>query len=518
MNLTAKQSFIQFLASGVGVVATAALFAGIGLCAFYLLFSRLRRIERSDELKGSSRRARRRRESASAPDPATGTDLGRAIATILAVACLLLPLVFTIALDDVFAQPKTALLWGFALVLGAMLALAVASGARPRRLGVLEVALLAYVVLYTLATILSVDPGHSLGGESLQYQGLLSALAYVVLLVGARSSIVTVPRVQGLAMGLLVAATIAATYAIAQGLGVDPIWSALFKDRVFSTVGQANALASILGMAGLLSLALIAGYSRRNQALVLAAVVIVASALVLTFSRGGYMGVLIGLAVAGIVLLPGRSWSTARSRLSRVALPIVGAVLVVGALAIVWPPVNGFAGRVAQRVLSIPAVSESSNRSHLDLWEVGIRMAAEHPLFGTGPDTYILIFPDYRDRVLTPDRAAIMARFRPESAHNVYISTAAGAGIPALIAYLVIIGAALAAGIRAARRPLPAAARLALAGLMGAVAVHLVTDAFMTAEPSSSAIFWVLLGSIAGLAPRLSPPAESESAVTARQA
>lgn len=139
------------------------------------------------------------------------------------------------------------------------------------------------------------------------------------------------------------------------------------------------------------------------------------------------------------------------------------------------------------------------------MWEVGIRIAAEHPIIGTGPDTYVLLFGDYRDRVLTPERAAIMARFRPESAHNVYISTAAGAGIPALLTYLAVIGLALSAGVRAARRDISLAARMTLAGLMGAVAVHLVTDSFMTAEPSTSAIFWIILGAIAGFAPRLTP-------------
>jgi hypothetical protein len=56
---------------------------------------------------------------------------------------------------------------------------------------------------------------------------------------------------------------------------------------------------------------------------------------------------------------------------------------------------------------------------------------------------------------------------------------------------------------------------LTLAGLLGAVAVHLVTDAFMTAEPSASAIFWILLGATAGYAGRLTPDVdELEAAPT----
>ena len=149
------------------------------------------------------------------------------------------------------------------------------------------------------------------------------------------------------------------------------------------------------------------------------------------------------------------------------------------------------------------------------MWEVGIRIAAEHPLIGTGPDSYVLLFGDYRDRVLTPERAVVMARFRPESAHNVYISTAAAAGIPALVAYVAVIGLALAAGVRAARRDVSLAARLTLAGLMGAVAVHLVTDSFMTAEAASAGIFWIMLGAIAGFGRRLTTDERASEPVPA---
>ena len=114
--------------------------------------------------------------------------------------------------------------------------------------------------------------------------------------------------------------------------------------------------------------------------------------------------------------------------------------------------------------------------------------------------SYVLLFGEYRDRVLTADRAAVMRRFRPESPHNVYIATAANTGIPSLIAYFAVIVFAVGMGVRAARLEIPLAARLTLAGLIGAVAVHLVTDSFMTAEPAGSAIFWILLGATAGLA------------------
>jgi O-antigen ligase len=220
---------------------------------------------------------------------------------------------------------------------------------------------------------------------------------------------------------------------------------------------------------------------------------------VLTLTRGAYVGLLAGGIVACFVLAARRSRSIAPIRLPRAAISIVGVIAVIVAVVIVWQPASALADDVAERALSIPAVTESSNRSKLDMWEVGITIAAEHPVIGTGPDSYVLLFGAYRDRVLTQERAAIMALFRPESPHNVYIATAANTGIPALVAYLAVIVMTVALGLRAARRDIPLAARLTLAGLIGAIAMHLVTDSFMTAEPAGSAIFWILLGAVAGV-------------------
>jgi O-antigen ligase len=181
-----------------------------------------------------------------------------------------------------------------------------------------------------------------------------------------------------------------------------------------------------------------------------------------------------------------------------ISLPTVAVVLL--ALSLTWQPAREVLTRTAARVASTVDPAESSNRIRLDLWRVGLTIATEHPVLGTGPDSYVIVFPRYRDQVLSPDRAAHMAQFRPESPHNVYIAVAAGQGIPALVAYLIIIGSSLVLGVRAARSKIPMPTRLALAALVGAVVVNLVTESFMTAEPASTAIFWVVLGSLAGLA------------------
>ena len=488
-----RNEVIRFLESGAGLATVIAASVVIALGAFAVFFVWLRRTERSPD------------------DPSAADGLGRALASLLAVACLVLPLVFTIASADVFAWPKALTVWILAVPTAVLVAVALLTDARHRRADALNVAVFVFAGLSVLATVLSVDPAHSLPGERLQYQGLITTLAYVVMFVGARVSVVSVRRAQVVAVGLLVSATVAGIYAWAQATSLDPIWSSLYKDRVFSTMGQASNLAAVLGMGTLVALTLVAGRRRVGMALVAVAAFITASALVLTLTRGAYVGLVAGGIAAGLVLVARRGRSISAVRLPRTVIPIVGAIAVIVAVVIVWQPASALADDVAERALSIPAVTESSNRSKLDMWEVGIRIAKDHPVIGAGPDSYVLLFGEYRDRVLTPDRAAVMARFRPESPHNVYIATAANLGIPALAAYLAVIVLAVGSGVRAARRDISLAARLTLAGLIGAIVVHLVTDSFMTAEPAGSAIFWILLGAVAGLGERLTATAPQRS-------
>ena len=63
-----------------------------------------------------------------------------------------------------------------------------------------------------------------------------------MLLVAAVVSITTVARMHVLALAMLSSATMAAGHAVAQWFELDLIGDELYKDRVFSMVGQANAL------------------------------------------------------------------------------------------------------------------------------------------------------------------------------------------------------------------------------------------------------------------------------------
>jgi O-antigen ligase len=404
----------------------------------------------------------------------------RALLVVLAAGFAVVPCLFATGLRDVFAVPKLTGLW---LVLVAALLVVAAgrfldapTGTPLRWTAAVDVALVSFLVLNVLAAAASTDRRQSLFGERLQHQGLLTLLLYAGLFLLARHVVFDVSRLTLLFAGITAGAIAVATYAIVQRAGLDPIWDGPLPDgRVFSSIGQPNALAAylVLALPPAAFLARIATGARR-AALVVATGGIVA-ALVLTLSRGGLVALVV-MAILAVGLLR-------RRRLAAAAL-VAGAAAGGAVLA---------GGRDEGGL---------STRNHLDSWHVAARIALDHPFLGTGQETFPDVFPRYSAKVLAPERAAYFDAFRVESAHNVYLTMAAGTGILSLLAYVaLIIGTSLVV-VQAARATGDQRLRLALFVVVVAAAGHVATDAFLTAELTGSALFWTLLGAGTGMASR----------------
>jgi O-antigen ligase len=408
-------------------------------------------------------------------------------AGVVLATCVVVPCVFWTRIDAVFVVPKLAVLWA-ALAIGLVLVGVgvVAKGRLPgeaRWVPLVDVPVAVFVALSVAAWAFSTDREQSLFGERLQHQGLLTLLLYVGFFCLARVSITDERRLRLLSWAVAVGATLVAGYALVQKAGLDPIWDGFLPGgRVFSSIGQANALAAYLVLAITLSVPLVAGVSTAVRAVVLVAIAAMTAALVLTQSRGGFLGSLAATVVFAIVSLLTFSAPTRRLRYA-VAAALAGVVV---ALAVAAAAAGG-----VDRLTS----SDSSIRFHLDAWRVAAQIAVEHPVLGTGPETFPDVFPEYSHDVLPADRANALDAFRVESPHDVYLGVAAGSGIPALVAYLAVIAGffvVVVRGVRGATRDL----RLALVAALAAVAGHLVTDAFMSADVTSTWLFWVVTGAI----------------------
>jgi O-antigen ligase len=430
-----------------------------------------------------------RREAGSAAERGTGAarrSVRRptALFVVIAVACVAVPAVFTTRVQAVFVVPKLGLLWGLLVVCIGIAAFETLILARPLSLPpvwVVDAAVVSFMGLTTVAWIFSSDQEQSLFGERLQHQGLLTTLLYVAWFYVARRAISDVADLRWLLAFVAVGGALVAGYALVQKTGLDPVWEGFVPDgRVFSSIGQSNALAAylVLVLPPAASFAFDARPAVKVASLVVSSVVLLA--LVFTQSRGGYFGLL----TAGTVVAVG--WRD-ELRLRRRLIVVIVVIVVTGATL----SAGGQLGRVA-------SARDASTRFHLDAWRVAAEIAKDHPVLGTGPETFPDVFPRYAHDVLPAERAAELDAFRVESPHNVYLGIAAGSGLPALIAYLVATGGFVVVTLRTLRTA-TRDVKIAAVAVLGGVAGHLATDAFMSPEITSTWLTWILLGGSLGM-------------------
>lgn len=419
----------------------------------------------------------------------------RLLAALILTGIVLLPLTFLPVMEDAFALPKVTLLRVLSGIGLGALALGIVKYQRsgPRIPPVVVVLLLAYISLNCLAFLFSADPGRSVLGEHLQYQGFTTILIYAGTLLVAARVFQSCVNVRLLFWSIALSGLVVSVYAVAQMVDLDPIewaYGSEPPERAFSSIGQANALAAYLVMVIPVCLCLVLEADRHMRWLPLAMAALATAALVLTFSRSGYVALAVVLTLALVPLSWRLGWRiTATGALAT-------CVFVAGVTALV-PAVND----AASRAVSIADLDDPSIQKRFGMWMVAGEITLDKPLLGTGHETYPEMFSEYRDANL-PGFGEAPAR--PESPHNNYLAIASSVGLPALIAYAGIIGAFFHCVYRgySARRPHRTALLLTLAG---AATAHLLMDAFMTAEITSSWLFWVLMGTGIGLAASVSP-------------
>jgi O-antigen ligase len=189
--------------------------------------------------------------------------------------------------------------------------------------------------------------------------------------------------------------------------------------------------------------------------------------LFMTSSRGGFLGLL----VAGMVFAYRR-------------YGVKGALGVLALLILAALPTDLGERAVAtlDRNAEAPAGLEASNRAHTALFWGGVRMVADAPIFGVGPQR----FADYSRAYSGLDVSYI--------AHNTYLELGAEAGLPVLLLYVLLVATTVAMLGRVAKlkgrpetRTLAAWAEGLRTGLIG----FSVSAGFISAQYEK--YFWVAI-------------------------
>ena len=252
----------------------------------------------------------------------------------------------------------------------------------------------------------------------------------------------------GVAMAILVLAT--ARLAFSPGPRPRPVGFSLplLVLAGVGTVAAATAaghgtLAARLFVAALAALAAAVALSTReaaratSSALPWLAAPVAAWALVASQTRSAWIGALLGLGVIAVLRAPRLLWL------------IGGATLAV----LVLRP-----AALTPRL----TIEDDSSRDRYYMWQAGIDMILDKPVFGQGPGMILASYPRYRWPEATHPRQPHL--------HNNLLQVAAERGLPGLAFFLWWVAAAFLAALREARAGAASGSRWAAAGALAAVA------------------------------------------------
>ena len=269
---------------------------------------------------------------------------------------------------------------------------------------------------------------------------------------------------------------------------VDPESSLAKTTRVYSYLGNPNLLAGYLLPAVILSLVAIVawpGWIRKSLALTM--FVVNATVLILTFSRGGWIALLVGLLTIAVLLF--YWWSIEIPKFWRTwSLPILLGT-VVGLLIIGLIFVEPF--RV--RIVSIFADrKDSSNNFRKNVWESVFQMIRDRPIIGIGPGhgSFNKVYPLYQ-----------RPRFTALSAYSVFLETIVETGFLGFTCFLWLIVVTFNTGFLQLRR-LRETKNIeglwligAIASMLGILAQGLFDTVFY--RPEVNTLWWFMVALVA---------------------
>jgi len=268
-----------------------------------------------------------------------------------------------------------------------------------------------FALIYAVCTLTSVDFRGSLNG------GMLT-VAFVLFSIALQSAIKTKKQTDTLVHLLIAAGVIVAGYGVLQYvLGVEGAEAWLDDEmfdtlsiRVYSTLDNPNVLAEYLLL--IIPLAVSVVFTAKSQSgkiYALCATGVMCLAMLLTLSRGGWLGLVFAAAVF-LVLMDRRF--------------IVLGLIAAAAAVLVLPE------SVLGRFTSIGDMSDGSTSYRFSIWMGSLAMLADYWFCGIGPGTaaFNKVYPLYSYNTATAQHA-----------HNLYLQITCETGIIGLLVFVMLL-------------------------------------------------------------------------------
>lgn len=346
-----------------------------------------------------------------------------------------------------------------------------------------HVPIIVFILAIIISTVTSLDPIGSFRDLAIH----LSALGLLFIMV---NSVNSKNELNVLVTAFVFTATLVALYGLYQyfvGVELDPAWvdEAINPDitiRVFSVFGNPNILAEYLIMSIPVSVALFWNSKRLIKKLIFSlTTMVLACTLILTLSRGGWLGVVFGIFVFIFLV---------EKRLLFLCIPV-------GLLSVFVLPQS-----IINRIQTIGSLTDSSNAWRITTWQITTDIIRDHWIAGVGfgymPfkktfETYIRTMPNFH-------------------AHNTYLEIAAELGITGIILFIILIFVIYKYAIINSKESKDKYIKVITAGLLGGIASLMFQGLVehVLFMPKIIITFWTMIGFILAVM-KLSKPEDKKA-------
>ena len=285
-------------------------------------------------------------------------------------------------------------------------------------------------------------------------------------------------------------ATFLSIFGLFKWIGANPFLWWEYPDLKYSadflsaTYGNHNHLAGYMEMAIPLLLGLfLIGFRGEKLLFLIFLTFLMLTALILSLSRGGWIGSLIGLLFMALALVTDRHF-----RNKRLIAALTGGFLAVAFIVLASTP-------VVERIRTIEQKEEIPNLSaRVTVWKGVAQMIQDHPLLGTGPGTFAAVFTQYQP----PGFAC-----RYFMAHNDYLHITSETGLPIIAIVVWMIIALYRKGFKNLKNPSRLVRGITVGAMSGitAILVHSISD-FNLHIPANALLFTVLAALVAAPLPK----------------
>lgn len=426
------------------------------------------------------------------------TLLDKIIEISLLFIFIFVPLIVNPTAYDYFYKPKIESVYALILIISLSWFIRDVFIARPFvwKINPLSMPLLIYALICVVSTFTSVDPELSLKGDVLREEGLFTLLSYIALVFIVGNVVKDRELGMKLLNGLTFSTALLSLYGLVQYFGYNPTAHFLFKSspgKVGSTMGNANFLGKylVLTIPLLLSFYLQSNHPGK-KVLFAAGTTLAFSCLILTYSRGSWIGFTFGFVMFIFLLFRYKI----RQGLKDILIISLLFLLAITFFNIYRPKVEGLStpegeGMITHRALSSKEVESGMGvATRLFVWQKALVLIAQRPWFGYGPETFEKAFRRYNLEYAKRFNDYV----RIDRAHNNYLDLAFTVGVLGLASYLSIVLFFFIVLFREMKTNMTYEWRLIYIGIISGCMGYLINDIFSFSVVSVSPTFWSLIG------------------------